>query len=82
MADGLTEKQAMVLNYIEATFDEFGHSPTGTEIAEAFEITLGSASTHIMALVRKGFLRYGTRGTTRDLQSTRQRIKQPLTRIA
>lgn len=67
----LPRRQADVLAFIRAYLRRQGYAPTIREIGDA----LGMRSTngvkeHLVALVRKGFLRRGPKGTTRALTLT------------
>lgn len=54
--DKLTLKQQRILNFIEKHRLENTYPPTLKEIAEKFNITIGTVQDHISALQRKGYL--------------------------
>lgn len=54
---GLTDRQAQVLNYIEETIREHGYAPTLREIGAFMGIrSTNGVNDHLRALERKGFL--------------------------
>ena len=54
----LTEKQRLILEYIEAQIVEKGHSPTIREIGHRFNISsTNGVRTHLTALIKKGYLK-------------------------
>ncbi len=57
MPSKLTEKQEKILRFIEEFTGEHSCPPTITEIAERFEISIGTVQDHLEALKRKNFLR-------------------------
>jgi repressor LexA len=77
--DGLTERQAQVLEFITAWIDQRGVAPSFREIGEHLDIrSTNGVSDHVRALERKGYLqRVGDPGSARSLRvtpSTRDRI--------
>ena len=55
--DELTKKQKKILRFIEKFSSENHYPPTFKEIADKFEITIGTVQDHISALNRKGYLK-------------------------
>lgn len=56
-AKKLTEKQDLILNFIEKFSIENPFPPTLKEIAEEFKITLGTVQDHVFAIEKKGFIK-------------------------
>jgi len=56
-AKKLTEKQEMILNFIEKFSVENPFPPTLKEIAEEFKITLGTVQDHVFAIEKKGYIK-------------------------
>lgn len=54
--DTLTIKQQKILDFIEKHRIEQNYPPTLKEIAEKFNVTIGTVQDHISALQRKGYL--------------------------
>lgn len=55
--NGITERQRVVLRYIEETIREHGAPPTVREIARALKFKSHmAASCHLAALEKKGFI--------------------------
>ena len=54
--DELTKKQKKILRFIEKFSTENIYPPTFKEIADKFNITIGTVQDHISALSRKGYL--------------------------
>ena len=54
--DELTKKQKKILRFIEKFSTENIYPPTFKEIADKFNITIGTVQDHISALIKKGFL--------------------------
>lgn len=52
----LTKKQRKILEFIEKHTSQNSYPPTLKEIAEKFEITIGTIQDHIFALQKKGYL--------------------------
>lgn len=53
----LTEKQEMILNFIEKFSVDNPFPPTLKEIAEEFKITLGTVQDHVFAIEKKGYIK-------------------------
>ena len=54
----LTEKQRLILEYIEGQIVEKGHSPTIREIGYRFNISsTNGVRTHLTALIKKGYIK-------------------------
>ena len=64
---GLTEKQRLLLDYIEKYLEVHGFSPSYREIQKEFAFaSIASVSKHIATLTRKGYLRF-EKGIARSL---------------
>ncbi|MFZ5979253.1 MAG: transcriptional repressor LexA [Candidatus Zixiibacteriota bacterium] len=58
MKKKLTEKQRLILEYIERQILQKGHSPTVREIGAKFGITsTNGVRTHLIALIKKGYIK-------------------------
>jgi repressor LexA len=53
----LTEKQQIILNYIEDYINRQGYPPTIREIGDQFTITAKGAYDHLKAIEKKGFIK-------------------------
>ena len=72
---GLTEKQTNILDFLEEFQQRNGMPPTLVELAKGFGINHATASTHLRALERKGYLTRTSkaRGLTLKRQANKSR---------
>lgn len=74
--EALTDKQKMVLEYIEAAYCEHGSSPTYEDIAKKFKWnSVNSVTNHVAALREKGYISL-TGGKNRQLTPLRVQRKR------
>lgn len=62
----LTERQADIIDYVKDYKDNYGYSPTYTEIADYFGFSSRNAQQHIRAIERKGKIKT-TPGISRSI---------------
>ncbi len=71
--NNLTEKQLQIFKFIYRSIQENNLPPTNREIADYFNVSLGTIQDHIKALVKKGFLSI-TKNASRGISLVRERL--------
>ena len=69
----LTNKQLQIFKFIYQSIRENNLPPTNREIADHFNLSIGTVQDHIKALVKKGFLSI-TKNASRGISIVRERI--------
>lgn len=74
---GLTEKQRLILNYIEDFMNTTGMAPTVYEIAAHFRIKTSTVFAHLQALQKKRFLSRSSKARSLALLKPRRKTRHP-----
>jgi len=75
---GLTEKQRLILDFIEEFQEKEGMAPTVYEIADNFHIKTSTVFAHVRALQRKSFINRSSKARSISIIKPKRKLLKPI----